>query len=106
MFQSASRLMRAAPESRTFGPTRATSIIVGESSQHSTISPTRKVVDDSMALPLSGEIPETVLVAEDDAAILRLVRVILEEAGFEVLAASSAKEAIREIGRASCRERG
>jgi DNA-binding NtrC family response regulator len=48
-----------------------------------------------MALPLSGEIPETVLVAEDDAAILRLVRVILEEAGFEVLAASSAKEAIR-----------
>src|ERR1039458_4783614 len=95
MFQSASRLMRAAPESRTFGPTRATSNIVGESSEHSTISPTRKVVDDSMALPLSGEIPETVLVAEDDAAILRLVRVILEEAGFEVLAASSAKEAIR-----------
>jgi hypothetical protein len=42
-----------------------------------------KVVIDSMALPLNGEIPETLLVVEDDAAIFRLV---------EVLAASSAKK--------------
>ena len=48
-----------------------------------------------MALPLKGEVPETILVVEDDAAILRLVQLILEEAGFEVLAVSSAKEAIR-----------
>ena len=38
---------------------------------------------------------ETILVVEDDAAILRLVQAILEEAGFEVLPASSAEEAIR-----------
>lgn len=48
-----------------------------------------------MALPLNGEIPETVLVVEDDADILRMVQIILEEAGFEVLAANSAKQAIR-----------
>src|ERR1022692_3643502 len=81
MFQSAPRLMRA-PQN----PGRLARLVQ---------QAPRNVVDDSMALPLSGEIPETVLVAEDDAAILRLVRVILEEAGFEVLAASSAKEAIR-----------
>jgi DNA-binding NtrC family response regulator len=50
---------------------------------------------DSMALPLKAEVPETILVVEDDAAILRLVQVILEEAGFEVLAASSAEKAMR-----------
>ncbi len=38
---------------------------------------------------------ETILVVEDDAGILKLVQVILEEAGFEVLAASSPEEAIR-----------
>lgn len=43
--------------------------------------------------PLRGEVLETILVVENDAAILRLVRVILEEAGFEVLAASSAGKA-------------
>ena len=48
-----------------------------------------------MALPLKAEVPETILVVEDDAAILRLVQVILEEAGFEVLAASSAEKAMR-----------
>jgi DNA-binding NtrC family response regulator len=47
-----------------------------------------------MALPLKGEVPETILVVEDDAAILRLVQVILEEAGFEVLVAGSAKKAM------------
>src|ERR1035441_9364123 len=50
---------------------------------------------DSMALPIKAEVPETLLVIEDDAAILRLVQVILEEAGFEVLAASSAEKAMR-----------
>ena len=48
-----------------------------------------------MALPLKGEIPETILVVEDDPAILRLVQTILEKAGFEVLAASSAGKAKR-----------
>jgi len=48
-----------------------------------------------MALPLNGETPATVLVVEDDPHILRLVQIILEEAGFEVLAASSATQAIR-----------
>jgi DNA-binding NtrC family response regulator len=47
-----------------------------------------------MALPLNGEIPQTILVVEDDAAILGLVQAILEEAGFEVLAASSATNAL------------
>jgi two-component system cell cycle sensor histidine kinase/response regulator CckA len=48
-----------------------------------------------MALPLKGEVPETVLVVEDDVAILRLVQAILEKAGFEVLSASSADSAMR-----------
>jgi DNA-binding NtrC family response regulator len=38
---------------------------------------------------------ETILVVEDDAAILGLVQVILGEAGFEVLAANSARKAIQ-----------
>ena len=52
------------------------------------------LIPDSMALPRKGEAPETILVVEDDAAILRLVQAILEEAGFEVLTASSAEKAI------------
>ncbi|MGA2736278.1 MAG: response regulator [Bryobacteraceae bacterium] len=48
-----------------------------------------------MALLLKREVTETVLVVEDDTAILKLVQFILEEGGFEVLAASSAKKAIR-----------
>jgi len=48
-----------------------------------------------MALPLTGEVPETILIAEDDPAILELVQVILKEGGFEVLPASSARKAIR-----------
>jgi DNA-binding NtrC family response regulator len=60
-----------------------------------TFGPTRAISIDSMASPLKGEIPETILVVEDDAAILRLVQTILEEAGFEVLAASSVENAIR-----------
>lgn len=47
-----------------------------------------------MNLPLNREITGTVLVVEDDADILRLVQIILEEAGFEVLAANSAAQAI------------
>jgi two-component system, cell cycle sensor histidine kinase and response regulator CckA len=47
-----------------------------------------------MGLPCSGAIPETILVVEDDADILRLVRMLLEEAGFEVLAANSGGQAI------------
>jgi len=42
----------------------------------------------------SKAVQETILVIEDDAAILRLVSVILEEAGFSVLAAGSADQAI------------
>jgi DNA-binding NtrC family response regulator len=45
--------------------------------------------------PFVVALPETILVVEDDAAILGLVRVILEEGGFEVLGASSAKAARR-----------
>ena len=48
-----------------------------------------------MALVLEGKVAETILVVEDDAAILRLVQIILEGGGFEVLVASSAKKAIR-----------
>jgi two-component system, cell cycle sensor histidine kinase and response regulator CckA len=48
-----------------------------------------------MALPLKGEVPQTVLVVEDDTAILKLVQHILKRGGFEVLAASSAEQAIR-----------
>lgn len=47
-----------------------------------------------MASQLKGQVPETILVVEDNAAILKLVQVILEEAGFTVLAASSAKGAM------------
>ncbi|HXM43892.1 MAG TPA: response regulator [Bryobacteraceae bacterium] len=47
-----------------------------------------------MALPLKGEVAETILVVEDDAAIRRLVQIILEDGGFEVLLANSAKKAI------------
>ena len=48
-----------------------------------------------LTLPLHRAIPGTVLIVEDDPDILRLVQTILEEAGFEVLAASSAQQAIR-----------
>jgi two-component system cell cycle sensor histidine kinase/response regulator CckA len=46
-----------------------------------------------MPLPLKGENLRTILVVEDDAAILKLVQAILEGAGFEVLVASSADKA-------------
>jgi two-component system cell cycle sensor histidine kinase/response regulator CckA len=39
--------------------------------------------------------PKTILIVEDSAPLLRFVRIILEEAGFTVLAASSASEATR-----------
>jgi len=48
-----------------------------------------------MALPLEGKAQETILLVEDDAAILGLVQLILEEGGFEVLSASSVNEAMR-----------
>ena len=48
-----------------------------------------------MALPLNEPIPQTILVVEDDASILRLVQLILEGDGFEVLGASSAKNALQ-----------
>jgi DNA-binding response OmpR family regulator len=38
-------------------------------------------------------IPETILVVEDDSAILELVKLILDEAGFEVLSAVSVDQA-------------
>jgi two-component system, cell cycle sensor histidine kinase and response regulator CckA len=46
-----------------------------------------------MALPLRGRAPETILVVEDDPAILKLVQLILDEGGFEVLVADSAQKA-------------
>ena len=47
-----------------------------------------------MASPRNGAIPQTILVVEDDAAILRLVQLILEGDGFEVLGTSSARQAL------------
>jgi len=43
-----------------------------------------------MALPLTGEISQTILIVEDDASILKLVQFILERDGFEVLRAKEA----------------
>jgi two-component system cell cycle sensor histidine kinase/response regulator CckA len=60
---------------------------------HGPVQPERTV--DFMALPLNGATPETILVVEDDASILRLVQLILEAAGFEVLGAGSAKTALQ-----------
>jgi two-component system cell cycle sensor histidine kinase/response regulator CckA len=65
-----------------FGPTRAIPYIARSDA-----------VSANMGLPLRGPSPETILVVEDDAAILKLVQLILEDAGFEVLVASSAKRA-------------
>jgi len=42
---------------------------------------------------LSQAVPPTILVVEDDPAILKMVRLILEEAGFGVLSAGSADQA-------------
>jgi DNA-binding response OmpR family regulator len=47
-----------------------------------------------MALPFSGP-PETILLVEDNSALLKLVKRILEDASFTVIPASSAKQAIR-----------
>jgi two-component system cell cycle sensor histidine kinase/response regulator CckA len=47
-----------------------------------------------MALPRNRETRKTVLLVDDFADVLTLVRTILEDAGFEVLPASSAKQAI------------
>jgi two-component system cell cycle sensor histidine kinase/response regulator CckA len=45
-------------------------------------------------MPLNGGARKTVLVVEDDADILNLVRIVLQEGGLEVLWASSAAEAM------------
>ncbi len=50
--------------------------------------------DTIMALPRYRGTPKTVLLVDDYADVLTLVRTILEDAGFEVLPASSAKQAI------------
>lgn len=47
-----------------------------------------------MALPVGGT-PETILLVEDHAALLKLVKQILEAAGFTVIPASNAKHAIQ-----------
>jgi DNA-binding response OmpR family regulator len=47
-----------------------------------------------MALPVGGT-PETILLVEDHAALLKLVKQILEDAGFTVIPASNAKQAIQ-----------
>ena len=47
-----------------------------------------------MALPLDGT-RETILLVEDHAALLKVVKQILEDAKFTVIAASSTKQAIR-----------
>ena len=43
--------------------------------------------------PVSKAVVETILVVEDDPAILKMVKVILEESGFEVLSGGSANQA-------------
>lgn len=48
-----------------------------------------------MALPLKADSPQNVLIVEDDPQILKLVAMILSEAGFAVLLAHSAREAMR-----------
>lgn len=50
-----------------------------------------------MSLPLKGP-PKTILAVEDAAAVLSVVREILEDANFNVLAAANAGEAIRLAG--------
>ena len=47
-----------------------------------------------MALPLDGTL-ETILLVEDHSALLKVVKQILEDAKFTVIAASSTKQAIR-----------
>ena len=47
-----------------------------------------------MALPLDGTL-ETILLVEDHSVLLKLVKQILEDAKFTVIAASSTKQAIR-----------
>jgi DNA-binding NtrC family response regulator len=47
-----------------------------------------------MTLPIGGTL-ETILLVEDHAALLKLVRKILEDANFTVISATSAKQAIR-----------
>jgi DNA-binding NtrC family response regulator len=47
-----------------------------------------------MDLPV-GETPKTILLVEDHTALLKLVKQILEEASFTVLAASNGKQAIQ-----------
>jgi DNA-binding response OmpR family regulator len=48
---------------------------------------------------LSGSVFRRILVVDDDASILRLLRDILEREGYEVLQASSGAEALATIGR-------
>lgn len=48
----------------------------------------------NMRLPLNRVFSETILVVDDDAAVLKLLRLILEGAGFHVLAANSPREAL------------
>ena len=47
-----------------------------------------------MALPVGGT-PETILLVEDHAALRKLVKQILEDAGFAVIPASNAKQAMQ-----------
>ena len=47
-----------------------------------------------MALPVGGT-PETILLVEDHAALLKLVKQIPEDAGFAVIPASNAKQAMQ-----------
>ena len=53
-----------------------------------------------MPLPLPA-IPRTILIVEDNAALLNLVETILKEAGFTVLTAATAGEAIGFAGHAT-----
>jgi DNA-binding NtrC family response regulator len=53
-----------------------------------------------MTSPPTADNPETILVVEDDSAILRLVQSLLQGAGYKVLTASSVNAAVR--AEASC----
>ena len=48
---------------------------------------------------------QRILVVDDEASISELISTSLRFVGFEVRTAANGVEALREIGRASCRER-
>ena len=58
------------------------------------IEGTAAAAGDKMETPVPGG-SETILVAEDDGAVLRLAKVFLEHAGYTVLTASDGEEALR-----------